>query len=205
MVPPTSMGAVIVNCPFFALCEWSEDIGAAVATPANARTNANMAAAIEACLAMVSGDWFRFMVVSPWELSQRLIRSVRRRCMDNQTPCRFIPENQEHPGFTRGSTLNTLRDFVDLQFAGIKQAERGSYRYAFRRITRRAMSEIRQDMHCMAWTGTGIVAVSSVFGATTPKQRAKGFSYIQISDSNAGFGKPVITGSAAMALQEGKA
>jgi 3',5'-cyclic-AMP phosphodiesterase len=55
----------------------------------------------------------------------------------------------------------------------------------------------RGFLHCMAWAGTGIVwsfaggiPVSSVFGATTPKQRAEDFSFIQISDSHIGFNKP---------------
>jgi 3',5'-cyclic AMP phosphodiesterase CpdA len=54
----------------------------------------------------------------------------------------------------------------------------------------------RGFLHCMAWAGTGIVwsfaggiPVSSVFGATTPKQRAEDFSFIQISDSHIGFNK----------------
>jgi 3',5'-cyclic AMP phosphodiesterase CpdA len=54
----------------------------------------------------------------------------------------------------------------------------------------------RGFLHCMAWAGTGIVwsfaggiPVSSVFGATTPKQRAEDFSFVQISDSHIGFSK----------------
>jgi len=55
----------------------------------------------------------------------------------------------------------------------------------------------RGFLHCMAWAGTGIVwsfaggiPVSQVFGATTPKQHAEDFSFIQISDSHIGFGRP---------------
>jgi len=54
----------------------------------------------------------------------------------------------------------------------------------------------RGFLHCMAWAGTGIVwsfaggiPVSSIFGATTPKQRAEDFSFVQISDSHIGFSK----------------
>jgi 3',5'-cyclic-AMP phosphodiesterase len=70
----------------------------------------------------------------------------------------------------------------------------------------------RGFLHCMAWAGTGIVwsfaggiPVSSVFGATTPKQRAEDFSFIQISDSHIGFGKPAnpdVTGTLQKAVDK---
>src|ERR1700676_803503 len=63
----------------------------------------------------------------------------------------------------------------------------------------------RGFLHCMAWAGTGIIwsfaggiPVSSVFGATTPRQRGEDFSFVQISDSHIGFAKaanPDVTGT----------
>ena len=73
----------------------------------------------------------------------------------------------------------------------------------------------RGFLHCMAWAGTGIIwsfvggiPVSSVFGATTPKQRAEDFSFIQISDSHIGFSKPAnpdVTGTLQKAVDKIKA
>jgi 3',5'-cyclic-AMP phosphodiesterase len=70
----------------------------------------------------------------------------------------------------------------------------------------------RGFLHCMAWAGTGIVwsfaggiPVSSVFGATTPTQRAEDFSFIQISDSHIGFAKaanPDVTGTLQKAVDK---
>jgi 3',5'-cyclic AMP phosphodiesterase CpdA len=70
----------------------------------------------------------------------------------------------------------------------------------------------RGFLHCMAWAGTGIVwslaggiPVSSVFGASTPKQRAEDFSFIQISDSHIGFNKaanPDVTGTLQKAVDK---
>ncbi len=73
----------------------------------------------------------------------------------------------------------------------------------------------RGFLHCMAWAGTGIVwsfvggiPVSSVFGATTPRQKAEDFSFIQISDSHIGFTKaanPDVTGTLQKAVDKIKA
>jgi 3',5'-cyclic AMP phosphodiesterase CpdA len=70
----------------------------------------------------------------------------------------------------------------------------------------------RGFLHCMAWAGTGIVwslaggiPVSSVFGASVPKQRAEDFSFIQISDSHIGFSKganPDVTGTLQKAVDK---
>jgi Icc protein len=70
----------------------------------------------------------------------------------------------------------------------------------------------RGFLHCMAWAGTGIVwsfaggiPVSSVFGATTPRQSAEDFSFIQISDSHIGFTKaanPDVTGTLQKAVDK---
>jgi 3',5'-cyclic AMP phosphodiesterase CpdA len=70
----------------------------------------------------------------------------------------------------------------------------------------------RGFLHCMAWAGTGIVwsfaggiPISRAFGATTPKQRAEDFSFIQISDSHIGFGKaanPDVTGTLQKAVDK---
>jgi 3',5'-cyclic-AMP phosphodiesterase len=73
----------------------------------------------------------------------------------------------------------------------------------------------RGFLHCMAWAGTGIIwsfaggiPVSRAFGATTPKQHAEDFSFIQISDSHIGFTKaanPDVTGTLQKAVDRIKA
>ena len=57
----------------------------------------------------------------------------------------------------------------------------------------------RGFLKCMAWAGTGLVWTmsagvpsSSLFGAS-PKSKAAGFSFVQISDSHIGFDKPANT------------
>jgi Icc protein len=73
----------------------------------------------------------------------------------------------------------------------------------------------RGFLHCMAWAGTGIVwsfaggiPVSSVFGATTARQRAEDFNFVQVSDSHIGFNKaanPDVTATLQKAVDRIKA
>jgi Icc protein len=57
----------------------------------------------------------------------------------------------------------------------------------------------------LVWSFAGGIPVSSVFGATKPKQRAEDFSFIQISDSHIGFSKPAnpdVTGTLQKAVDK---